>query len=259
VREISASVLVFAASRGRERAMAAVFLAGVAAVWIAALALLAASGHGGGAHPHLHAGHGAGAGGPGFPALAAMWTGMMVAMMVPPELPALARLAPPRPGWPSLARPAAFFAGLVGAWTAFSAFAALLHWALERRGLVEANGVLASPVAAALLLGSIGAFQLTPFKRTCLEHCRAGVGPLAPDLPPGGAFLSGLRKGTASMGSCALLMLLPFAYGGMGLAPMAAVTALLVAEKLGRRGLLAGRVAGAALVALGAAVLVQGG
>lgn len=249
------------ASPGRERLAGALFPAAVAALWLAALALTAASGHGpsGAEAAHAgHVGHGVhGAGAPGFLALLVMWTGMMVAMMVPAEWPALAGQARPRPGGASTGRAAAFLAGHVVVWTAFAAAAALAHWALASRGLTDAAGVLVSPAAGAALAATIGAFQLTPLKRACLERCSAAAVASAPSSGAAGALADGLRHGARSLGSCALLMLLPFAVGGMGLVPMAAITALLVVEKLGRPGLLLARAAGAVLLCWSVVVVLQ--
>jgi predicted metal-binding membrane protein len=224
--------------------------AGIAAAWIAAVAVVLAPAAGdGAAHAHADMHAHAAASGPGLLALAAMWTAMMVAMMVPPELPALAARLGRAADAAAGARAAGFAAGLFAAWTAFGVAAALLQWELERLAAVDAAGALASPLAAAALLAAIGAFQLTPLKRRCLERCRAGAGAGSPSPARGGSLADGLRHGAASLGSCALLMLVPLAAGGMALAPMIAVTALLAVEKLGRGGLLAGRVAGAALLA----------
>jgi predicted metal-binding membrane protein len=54
-------------------------------------------------------------------------------------------------------------------------------------------------------------------------------------------------------------MLLPLGFGVMSLVTMAAITCLLVVEKLSRRGLLLGRVAGAALVVWSAVAMAGGG
>lgn len=261
------SVAVLALAPRRERWRAVLFLAGIAALWVGALAIAAGGDPGAGeaAHGHLHGhaglavqgegaphllAHPAGdAGGTGLLALVVMWGAMMVAMMVPAEAPALAGQLRARPGGTSVPRAAGFFAGLLATWAVFSAVAALASWVLERRLLLDAAGVLASPVAGALLVGAIGAFQLTPQKRRCLEGCRARRASLDARADTAAAALAaGLRHGTLSLGSCALLMLVPFGLGGMRLAPMAAITALLVVEKLGRPGLAVGRLAGAALV-----------
>jgi predicted metal-binding membrane protein len=243
--------------------MAILFLAVLAVLWVGALALASAHSHAGGApaqaHAGVHAHGGAAAGAPSLVALFATWTAMMVAMMVPPELRMVVVQLRSRAGWTSVARGAAFLAGLFAVWAAFSAAAAFAHWELERRHLTDASGLLASPAAGAALLGIIGAFQLTPLKGICLERCRASEAPLRTRPGPRGAVAAGLRHGTISLGSCSLLMLVPFGLGGMGLAPMAAITALLVVEKLGRAGLWVGRAAGAALVAWSFVVLAVRG
>lgn len=234
---------------------AILFVAGVAAVWAVAVAL-AAGGHGGGEHAHLHhGGHHGGAAAPGYLALLGMWTAMMVAMMVPAEWPLLATSLR---GARGLLGSGLFFLGLLVAWAAVSALLALGHRLLEASGRTLPGGVLADSTAAALLLGAIGVFQLTPLKRMCLDHCRRARVRALDGGDPGRSLLAGLQQGTTGMGSCAFLMLLPFAYGGMALAPMAAVTALLAVEKAGRPGLLAARAAGLALVGWSAMSLVTG-
>ena len=240
-----------AAPPRREHAAAILFLGGVAVVWVVAVAL-AAAGHGGGEHAHHH--HAGAA--PSYLGLLGMWAAMMVAMMVPAEWPLL---APASRGARRVLGSYLLFLGLLAAWSGASALLALGHWALAAGGLTLGSGVLASSTAAALLLGVIGLFQLTPLKRLCLDHCSRVRGPPLDGGGPGRSFLAGLRYGTTGMGSCALLMLLPFACGGMALAPMAAVTALLAVEKAGRPGLLAARAAGLALVGWSAVSLAAGG
>ncbi len=125
-----------------------------------------------------------------------MWAAMMVGMMVPAEAPSLWKLARGRGA-------AAFLAGFLLPWIAFSFAAALLQEALF--------------VAA-------GALQLTPWKRACLERCR--------EAPARGSVSCGLRAGALSVVSCGVLMLVPLAAGGMSLLPMALLTALLLLERL---------------------------
>ncbi len=250
------SVLALEHGPRRGRWTAVLLAGGIALVWIGALALTAGSPHGSAAHAHgAHVHPGAPPEGPGVLALFAMWTAMMVAMMVPPELPAL--LSPLRGGARATpARAATFFAGLLAAWAAFSAAAALAQWALERGTIVGPAGTIESPIAGAALLAAVGLFQLTPAKRACLERCRARLEP--PGRAGAGALLAGLRHGAISLGSCGLLMLAPLAAGGMGAGWMAAMTALLVLEKLAPPGLLLARVAGVALLAWSGVVLLAG-
>jgi predicted metal-binding membrane protein len=147
-----------------------------------------------------------------------MWAAMMVGMMVPAEAPSLWKLARGRGA-------AAFLAGFLLPWIAFSFAAALLQERLHSWELLDhQSGTLASPALGAALFVAAGALQLTPWKRACLELCR--------ETPARGSLSCGLRAGALSVVSCGVLMLVPLAAGGMSLLPMALLTALLLLERL---------------------------
>jgi predicted metal-binding membrane protein len=93
--------------------------------------------------------------------LFAMWSVMMVGMMVPVEAPSLLRL-PVRQALPCLA-------GYLAPWIAFSFAAAALQSQLHHAGSV---------FAAALLIVA-GAMQLSPWKRACLERAVPRVSSIA--------------------------------------------------------------------------------
>jgi predicted metal-binding membrane protein len=193
-----------------------------------------------------------------------MWAVMMVGMMVPSAAPmalvyaAVARKAE-RQG-ASVAPAFVFVAGYVAVWTLFSLGATLAQWGLERLALLSPAMVATSPLLGGSLLVFAGIYQLTPAKDACLRHCRAPAHFFARHWRPGtmGAFRLGLTHGAFCLGCCWLLMGLLFFGGVMNLLWIAAITLFVLLEKLLPAGLAVGRLAGLALVALGAVVVAGG-
>jgi len=109
----------------------------------------------------------------------AMWTLMMVAMMLPSAAPMIllysrfARKAVPSP----FAYLAAFVLAYLAVWTLFSALAATAQAGLVAAGLVPAMTLALGNVrlAGALLLLA-GLYQLSPLKRACDTCMLAGLG-----------------------------------------------------------------------------------
>jgi predicted metal-binding membrane protein len=193
----------------------------------------------------------------GLTATFVMWAIMMAAMMLPSVMPATtlyAAMARGRPG----ALPAAwtFAAGYILVWTGFSLAAAVLQAGLAEAGLLTPMMASASaPLSAALLIAA-GLWQFAPLKRRCLERCRD---PLSLFLMhwragPLGALRMGARHGLHCLGCCWALMLLLFTLGVMNLLWIAALAAWALAERLLPAGDLLGRIAGAGLIAAGAAL-----
>jgi predicted metal-binding membrane protein len=140
--------------------------------------------------------------GPAHPTLVAS-VAMMVAMMLPSAVPAIARRA--REGDGAVAAP--LFAGsYLGTW----ALAALAMCLLYRPP--------AALTAGALLVGA-GLYELTPLKRECRRRCRERV-------------RSGLRFGVYCFGSSVGLMLVLIAVDVMSIALMIAVAVVVLAQKL---------------------------
>lgn len=71
-----------------------------------------------------------------------------------------------------------------------------------------------------------------------------------------GAFRMGLDHGTYCLGCCWALMLLPFVGGVMNLWVIAALTVVVLVEKVAPFGVLISRVTGAALVGAGMWILI---
>jgi predicted metal-binding membrane protein len=198
-----------------------------------------------------------------FALMFAMWSVMMVGMMLPAATPmalVYAQVARKAAREGSVLPPTAVFVtGYLVAWTLFSAGATIAQWGLERAALLSPALVSNSPRLGAGLLIGAGAYQLTPWKNACLARCRNPVHFFASHFQPGvrGALRLGFRYGIYCLGCCGLLMGLLFVGGVMNLFWIAALSVFVLAEKVIPRGASGGRVAGVAMIAAGAWLLVR--
>jgi predicted metal-binding membrane protein len=187
------------------------------------------------------------------PLFLATWLAMMVAMMVPAAAPMIVAFARSQacrrvqgqgyvPTW-------LFVVPYIGLWTAFGVVSFGLAVGVDR---VAGDSMWArdnlSRVAGVLLVAT-GIYQLTPVKRVCLARCRTPLAFMLTYWRDGrwGAASMGLRHGLFCLGCCWALFLLLVPLGVMNLAAMAAVAALVFAEKVLPGG---GRVATVAAVVL---------
>ena len=154
-----------------------------------------------------------------------------------------------------------FALGYLTIWLGFSAGATLAQFGLQRAALLTSTMAVASPRLAGLLLFAAGAYQLTPAKRACLEHCQTPMAFLMTHWREGrgGAFQMGLRHGIHCLGCCWALMAVLFAVGVMNLVWVAALTVFILAERVGRTGALVSRVGGVVMVGLGVLALAGWG
>ena len=111
-------------------------------------------------------------------------------------------------------------------------------------------------LSGALFLAA-GVYQWTPLKDVCLSRCRSPEGFVLTEWRDGhaGAVVMGLRHGLFCVGCCWALMLLLFAVAVMNLLWVAALTALVMAEKLLPGGRILRHVIGAGLVVAGLTLL----
>jgi predicted metal-binding membrane protein len=186
----------------------------------------------------------------------AMWSVMMVGMMVPVATPMLLLVAATqarRAVQGGRALVLLFGLGYLTVWIGFSACATLAQSALHAAALLSSTMAAASPRLAAAILIAAGAYQLTPAKRVCLEHCESPIGFLMSHWRDGysGAFQMGLRHGIYCLGCCWALMCVLFAVGVMNLAWVGALTVFILLERVGRNGARVARVGGALMVGLG--------
>ena len=197
-----------------------------------------------------------------FIAMLLMWVIMMIGMMVPTAIPmalvyaAVARKAASQ-GTP-IAPTSAFVSGYVVMWALFSVAATLAQWGLDEAALLSPMMVSNSPWLGAVLLIVAGVFQFTPWKESCLQHCRAPAHFMSTHWKPGvwGAFRMGVEHGAYCIGCCWILMGLLFLGGVMSLFWIAGITLFVLLEKvlpLGDRG---GRFAGGAMMLTGLTMLI---
>ena len=167
------------------------------------------------------------------------WQLMIVAMMLPSSLPLVRmfRVAAANQPRPSHAM-AALLAGYALVWTAFGAAAFLGDMVLHR--LVERWDWLSGhpQVIGGSVLLLAGAFQFSDLKDRCLRECRHPGPFLVQHYGRGAAsaFRLGRAHGLFCLGCCWALMLVASAVGVASLWWMAALTAIMVFEKTGRRG-----------------------
>jgi predicted metal-binding membrane protein len=118
-----------------------------------------------------------------------------------------------------------------------------------------------SPLLGSLLLMTAGVYQLTPVKQACLRHCRTPLQFLLTCWQDGtaGAFLMALCHGAYCLGCCWLLMAILFAVGVMNLVWIAALSVLVLVEKIIPRGFSVAKAAGLLLVGWGGWMAFSGG
>ena len=197
-----------------------------------------------------------------FAGLFAMWLAMMCAMMLPTIFPmvgafaAINRVRRSRDA-PHVAT-AFFVLGYLIAWAGYSALAVAVQWGLESAGLLDGMMESTTRTLGGVLFLLAGLYQWTPLKEVCLARCRSPVGFVLTEWRDGtpGAIVMGLRHGAFCIGCCGALMLLLFALAVMNLLWVAALTVLVMAEKLLPGGRTLSHVIGAALLVMGAVLLV---
>ncbi len=193
-----------------------------------------------------------------------MWAVMMVGMMLPSAAPMIllyATISRRQRGRGHVFAPTGVFAaGYLVAWTAFSLAATALQWALEQAALLSPMMVSTSPYLGGALLIAAGVYQWTPLKHACLENCRAPAEFLSRSWRngTGGAIAMGIHHGGYCVGCCWVLMGLLFVIGVMNLLWVAAVTVLVLIEKIAPGGHRFARIAGALFVAVGIYIITYG-
>lgn len=195
--------------------------------------------------------------------LFAMWGVMMAGMMLPSAAPTVllyAGVIRKSPGAERVqAHVYAFAGGYLVVWTVFSLVATVLQRLLAQVLLLSPMMEIRAPWLAAALLIVAGIYQLTPFKRTCLESCRSPAAFIAQHWRRGvqGGFHIGLRHGLYCLGCCWALMTLLFVGGVMNLWWIVALTVFVLLEKIAPLGAQGGRLSGWLIIAFGVFNLVQ--
>ena len=167
-----------------------------------------------------------------------MWSAMMAAMMVPGASPMITAFATINRRRRERSAPyvptTVFLLGYLIAWTGFSILVTTLQWLLQMTGLLTTMMQSASHYWSAALFFAAGLYQFSPLKERCLTYCRSPGVFILSQWRDGnlGTVIMGVRHGLFCMGCCAGLMLLLFAIAVMDLRWVAALTALVTAEKL---------------------------
>jgi len=191
----------------------------------------------------------------------AMWTVMMVAMMLPSLVPVLRRyrqamtsIAGGRLGsLTALVGAGYFFVWIVAGVAAFAVGVALTQVEMQQPALARAV-----PIAAGVVILLAGAFQFSTWKARHLTCCRyesAPVGPLRDD--PGAAWRHGLRLGVHCSSCCGNLIVILLVIGIMDLRAMAVVTAAITIERLAPGGERVARAIGAVCAGAGVVLLAR--
>lgn len=183
------------------------------------------------------------------------WTLMMAALMLPSVAP-FASLYARSISTRRWLRLALFALGYLAVWAATGLPAYALSSAAD--GLA-----MASPTAARLALACIflvcAAYQLSPVKRRCLEHCRSPLSLLLHYVGYRSTLRdlrAGLHHGAYCLGCCWSLMLLLIALGAMNLPAMLVLACVILLEKWWSHGLAVSRGVGVGALAMALAVLV---
>jgi predicted metal-binding membrane protein len=161
------------------------------------------------------------------------WTLMCVAMMLPSSLPLVTVFRTVTRRAPALV--VLLVAGYLAIWAAFGLAGlgadGLVHAFVARSGWSDGPRV----IPAALLL-TAGLFQFSSLKHSCLEQCRSPLGFVVSHWRGGSrawrAFALGVRHGVFCVGCCWAMMLLMLGAGGVSVAWMLALGAVMFIEKV---------------------------
>ena len=196
----------------------------------------------------------------GARAFLTMWSTMMVAMMLPTVAPmVLAHLAVGRQRGDGPLATLAFVGGYLLVWSAIGMVPLFAYWGFAQFTDDAAQSRWLPGLAGVILIVA-GAYQFTGWKRVCLDKCQS---PLAFVVThdfgrgAGNSFAAGVVHGAACLGCCWAVMTVLLVVGLMNLWWMLALFALFFAEKHWKHGLALARVAGAAFIVLGIAVIAQ--
>jgi predicted metal-binding membrane protein len=196
----------------------------------------------------------AGTMGLGLASFLAIWTLMMSAMMLPSVTP-VARLYARTVVTSRPARIAGLVAGYLGVW----AVAGLPAYGFARMaGWLAGAHPVAARILAVTVFATCGVYQLSSLKDKCLAHCRSPIATLLRYGSYRGRFrdvMVGAHHGGFCLGCCWNLMAVLIVLGTMNIVAMAGLAAVVLAEKVARRGLLIGRLAGFAAIGLAVATI----
>ncbi len=188
---------------------------------------------------------------------AGMWLLMMAAMMLPAVTPIVLLFRTIQRGRGANGRPAvptaAFVAGYLVVWALAGVLADRVYLAAQAAGDRLQADADALPYVEGGILVLAGLYQCSPLKYACLAHCRSPFHVILHGWREGrwGALRMGASQGAYCLGCCWGIMAVLFVVGLMNLAWMAALSVLIVVEKLAPWGVAVGRLIGVLFIALG--------
>jgi predicted metal-binding membrane protein len=184
----------------------------------------------------------------------AVWTLMMAAMMLPSVTPT-ATLYAKTMQRNRAARIAGLVAGYLAVWAAAGLPAYGLAWLA---GWLTGKHPGAAHIMAVAVFAVAGIYQLSSLKDRCLAHCRSPLGLLLHYGSYRGRLRDlrvGAHHGGYCLGCCWALMVILIAVGVMNVAAMVGLAAVVLIEKVTPWGPVAGRLTGAAALALAVATI----
>lgn len=152
---------------------------------------------------------------------AAMWLGMILAMMLPVLLPPGRNITGPRPPGATTAE----LSGYIVAWLPFCAMGVAAQWVLQREGLLSAHLVLQHDGLSAAILLFVALIHLSGLATRFERHAQA--------TPAAQSFRAGLDFGAHCLRCCGPLMLVMVITGLMNLVVMLVLTLLMVVTMSG--------------------------
>lgn len=168
----------------------------------------------------------------GFALVAAMWSAMTLAMMLPSAGPMILTYAEiaetaARKG-ERIVSPLAIASGYAVVWLGFAFVVATLQF------FVAPLTVSTNTIVAAALFALAGLYQFTSLKHACLTQCQRPFPFFFANWQTSarGVFRLGLTQGVYCLGCCWAMMLLMFATGTMNVLWMAALGIVMTIEKM---------------------------
>jgi predicted metal-binding membrane protein len=194
-------------------------------------------------------------------AFLAMWTLMMLAMMLPSFVPSLLRYRrilrvqnENRLGAQTAICGTAYFA----VWSAFGAVAFTLGVILARAEMEWSALARSVPLLTGVVLLLAGCIQLTPWKARQLALCRlAPVCIRTTPERPENAWRHGVRLGVHCALCCSGFMIILLVVGLMNLTAMAILAVAITVERVAARPAIVARAAGVAIIVVGAIAITR--
>ncbi|HEY1921494.1 MAG TPA: DUF2182 domain-containing protein [Tepidisphaeraceae bacterium] len=192
----------------------------------------------------------------------AMWTAMMIAMMLPSAMPMILLyrrvMAFHHATFPGL-RSALMISGYFFVWAAFGAVTFIIGTLVARAEMSSPALSRHVPTIAGACLVFCGIYQWTPWKACCLNHCRDPISQVAGHLHGGwgSSLMLGLHHGLTCAVCCWSLMLIQAILGMMNLFVMAGIAFVIAVEKMLPGGRMVARIVGTIAAVAGLMFIVR--